>query len=71
MPRIHLILPSTRRPISQTTQILFMSDIEPAHRKLSLFELAWTFNYIALASFGGGLSAWSREVLVVEKHWME
>jgi chromate transporter len=35
-----------------------------------LFELAWTFNHIALASFGGGLSAWSREVLVVEKQWM-
>jgi chromate transporter len=36
----------------------------------SLFELAWTFNHIALASFGGGLSAWSREVIVVEKKWM-
>ena len=35
-----------------------------------MFELAWTFNHIALASFGGGLSAWSREVLVVEKNWM-
>jgi chromate transporter len=39
-------------------------------QKVSLFELAWTFNHIALASFGGGLSAWSREVLVVEKQWM-
>jgi chromate transporter len=29
-----------------------------------------TFNHIALASFVGGLSAWSREVLVVEKQWM-
>jgi chromate transporter len=38
--------------------------------RVSLFELAWTFNHIALASFGGGLSAWSREVLVVEKEWM-
>jgi len=36
----------------------------------SLFELALTFNHIALASFGGGLSAWSREVVVVEKKWM-
>jgi len=36
----------------------------------SLFELALTFNHIALASFGGGLSAWSREVIVVEKKWM-
>lgn len=46
-----------------------MSDaVAPA--KVSLIELAWTFNHIALASFGGGLSAWSREVIVVEKKWM-
>jgi len=38
--------------------------------RVSLFELALTFNHIALASFGGGLSAWSREVLVVEKGWL-
>src|SRR5215470_19035708 len=38
--------------------------------KPSLWELIWTFNQIALASFGGGLSAWSREVIVVEKQWM-
>lgn len=44
---------------------------EPAGgRKVSLFELALTFNHIALASFGGGLSAWSREVVVAEKKWM-
>jgi chromate transporter len=36
----------------------------------TLLELALTFNHIALASFGGGLSAWSREVIVVEKKWM-
>ena len=48
-----------------------MSEVELPRKKVSLFELAWTFNHIALASFGGGLSAWSREVLVVEKHWME
>lgn len=36
----------------------------------SLMELAVTFNKIALASFGGGLSAWSREVVVVERRWM-
>ncbi len=35
-----------------------------------LRELALTFNKIALASFGGGLSAWSREVVVVERKWM-
>ncbi len=38
--------------------------------RVSLRELALTFNHIALASFGGGLSAWSREVLVVEKEWL-
>ena len=36
-----------------------------------MWELALTFNEIALASFGGGLSAWSREVIVVEKGWMQ
>lgn len=51
-------------------QILSMSEIEPPREKVSLLEMALTFNHIALASFGGGLSAWSREVLVVEKHWM-
>ncbi|MGY4648530.1 chromate transporter [Mycobacterium sp. URHB0021] len=45
-------------------------EIGPQLEKVSLGELAWTFNHIALASFGGGLSAWSREVLVVEKQWM-
>ncbi|HEX5142816.1 MAG TPA: chromate transporter [Mycobacterium sp.] len=39
-------------------------------RTVSLFDLARAFNHIALASFGGGLSAWSREVLVVEKGWL-
>jgi chromate transporter len=43
---------------------------EGAEGKVSLFTLALTFNHIALASFGGGLSAWSREVIVVEKKWM-
>ncbi len=47
-----------------------MSEVDPPREKVSLSELAWTFNHIALASFGGGLSAWSREVLVVEKRWM-
>jgi chromate transporter len=35
-----------------------------------LLDLALTFNKIAIASFGGGLSAWSREVVVVERKWM-
>jgi len=46
------------------------SEVDPPREKVSLHEIAWTFNHIALASFGGGLSAWSREVLVVEKQWM-
>ena len=46
------------------------SEIDQPREKVSLYELTWTFNHIALASFGGGLSAWSREVLVVEKQWM-
>jgi chromate transporter len=43
---------------------------EPRAVKPSLWDLVWTFNQIALASFGGGLSAWSREVIVVERQWM-
>jgi chromate transporter len=46
-----------------------MSDAKGPARP-TLLELALTFNHIALASFGGGLSAWSREVIVVEKGWM-
>lgn len=42
----------------------------PPLERVSLATLAWTFNHIALASFGGGLSAWSREIIVVEKQWM-
>ncbi|MDY6997497.1 MAG: chromate transporter [Actinomycetota bacterium] len=44
-----------------------MSEPPP---RVSLVRLALAFNHIALASFGGGLSAWSREVLVVEKGWI-
>jgi chromate transporter len=47
-----------------------MSEAAPPPARVSLLQLALTFNHIALASFGGGLSAWSREVLVVEKHWL-
>jgi chromate transporter len=51
-------------------KISSMSETEAPREKVPLFELTWTFNHIALASFGGGLSAWSREVIVVEKKWM-
>jgi chromate transporter len=37
----------------------------------SLLELALTFNKISLASFGGGLSAWARRVIVEEKSWLD
>jgi chromate transporter len=42
----------------------------PGSPRVSLSEIARSFNHIALASFGGGLSAWSREVVVVRKKWM-
>ena len=47
-----------------------MNDPGAPAEQVSLVEMGLTFNHIALASFGGGLSAWSREVLVVEKKWM-
>ncbi|HYZ42345.1 MAG TPA: chromate transporter [Stellaceae bacterium] len=36
----------------------------------STLQLALTFNRIALASVGGGLSAWSRQVVVEDRGWM-
>ena len=36
----------------------------------SIWRIALTFNHIALASFGGGLSAWSRRMVVEEQRWM-
>jgi chromate transporter len=48
-----------------------MSEAAPTPvPRVSLPEIALTFNHIALASFGGGLGAWSREVVVVRKKWM-
>ena len=51
-----------------------MSEDDPTHParvpRVSLAEIALSFNHIALASFGGGLSAWSREVVVERKEWM-
>lgn len=50
-----------------------MSEPAPASApvpRVSLVDIAITFNHIALASFGGGLSAWSREIVVVRKQWM-
>ena len=47
------------------------SSMTESSPRVTHFELAMAFNYIALASFGGGLSAWSREMLVVRKRWMD
>ncbi len=41
----------------------------PSERVL-LRDLVLTFNRIALASFGGGLSAWSREMVVQQRRWL-
>lgn len=43
---------------------------EPVPDHPSLWALALAFNRIALESFGGGLSAWSREVIVRERGWV-
>jgi chromate transporter len=37
----------------------------------SSWEIAVTFNEISLSSFGGGLSAWSREMVVARRKWMD
>ena len=42
----------------------------PAGVQVPLTEIALAFNQVALASFGGGLSAWSREMVVERKRWM-
>ncbi len=36
----------------------------------SAWMLARAFNQIALESFGGGLSAWSREIIVQRRNWL-
>ena len=45
-----------------------MSEQSP--QRISLVALALAFNHIAVASFGGGLSAWSREMLVERRKWL-
>lgn len=37
----------------------------------SLAALASVFCWVAIASFGGGLSAWSHEVVVSDKGWLD
>ena len=38
--------------------------------EVSIWRIAIAFNQIALASFGGGLSAWSRHMVVEQRRWM-
>lgn len=38
--------------------------------RASAWDIARTFNEISLSSFGGGLSAWSREMVVARRKWM-
>jgi chromate transporter len=38
--------------------------------QVSVWRIAMSFNHIALASFGGGLSAWSRHIVVEQRRWM-
>jgi chromate transporter len=52
-----------------------MSDATPVPDRVelprvSLPQIALAFNQMALASFGGGLGAWSREIVVVRTKWM-
>jgi len=46
------------------------SSMNERSREVSLWQLVWAFNQISLASFGGGLSAWARRVLVEERGWL-
>lgn len=54
-----------------TSRTIPNSSMSEARPPVSLLELALTFNKVALASFGGGLSAWSRQVVVEERRWMD
>lgn len=47
-----------------------MNERPTAGVRVPLTEIALAFNRVAVASFGGGLSAWSREMVVVRKQWM-
>src|SRR5499427_4336491 len=54
------------RMIFRTIQTSSMSETA----QVPLWRIALSFNQIALASFGGGLSAWSRHMVVEQRHWM-
>jgi chromate transporter len=50
----------------RTIQTFAMSEFS----RVPVWRILLTFNYIALASFGGGLSAWSRQIVVEQRRWM-
>lgn len=41
-----------------------------SERRVAVWRIALCFNHIALASFGGGLSAWSRRLVVEQQGWL-
>ena len=43
---------------------------EPLRPSVSLGEIAFAYLKVALSSFGGGLSAWARQIVVEEKRWL-
>jgi len=47
-----------------------MSDGSTPIPRPSLGALAVCFLQIALSSFGGGLSAWTRRIVIEDRHWM-
>jgi chromate transporter len=51
---------------SRTIQSFAMSELS----RVPVWRIALTFNHIGLASFGGGLSAWSRQIVVEQRRWM-
>src|SRR5215510_7950750 len=57
---------------SPTTRSSSMSNAAIDHKQPSVThrDLALCFLKIALVSFGGGLSAWSRQVIVEERQWL-
>jgi chromate transporter len=52
--------------IFRTIRTLPMSE----NIRVPIWRIALNFNYIGLASFGGGLSAWSRQMVVEQQRWM-
>ncbi|SDA21154.1 chromate transporter [Methylobacterium sp. UNC378MF] len=54
-------------PTSDTAEPLPAPDAAPP----GLLELFWLFNRLTLVSFGGGLTAWARKLIVEDKRWLD